>query len=662
MFFDGNGDLFVNAYAQGNGIISRLSPSELSTSNAAFTPSIQISVPGSDGIALGTGGDLWVADWDHNRVLKFGASDLHASGAPTPTIVLSNISGPEGIAFDRRGNLWAAGYSDNKIFGYAAGDLTTSGDKTPMTTLTGGGALNTPFMIRFSPQLNGPVIEEPPPTPGGPCVGMTLAVSPSDPAIDVTAALSGSATCSGGAEAEYQFAYQAPGTTAYTLIRGWGSVASVNWSTVGLPSGAYTLYGYARRKGSNGSYDSQASSSYLVGKVCHSGASFGISPSGVRPVGTISSLSASAACTLSGTPEARFMYQLPGSSSWVDIGGWSTTPVSWDTTGLPSGSYTLLAFVRAVGNASNRESYAYGAALVGNVCYSTNLVAASPLNPQLGATVTLSATATCVGASTPEFLYYYLPPNGSAAVRIGSWSTAPVSWDTTGLPAGKYGLLAYSRAVSNASTSGESYVYANSPLNLGSLCPSVTMSASPPAIQPIGSSITVTGSAGCSPAEYQFWYRLWGNATWTNYRDWSTSPASVWDTTGLPSGLYELLAKARFEGHTGSEATTQISYAIGNVCMGAALSPSPPSPQPVGSTVTLTASATCTGGASAEYRFYSRASGSTTATLIRDWGPSTFSWWTTSVAPGSYSIYVHARGIGNTDAYDSAGERSLVLQ
>jgi len=153
MFFDSRGNLFVDAYARGNSIISRLSPADLGASNPAITPAVQISLPGADGIALGAHGDLWVSDWDHNQVLELSASDLYASGSPTPLVVLSNVPGPEGIAFDRLGNLWVADYNDNEIFGYAAADITTSGEKAPVTTLTGGGALNTPFMIRFSPQL-----------------------------------------------------------------------------------------------------------------------------------------------------------------------------------------------------------------------------------------------------------------------------------------------------------------------------------------------------------------------------------------------------------------------------------------------------------------------------------------------------------------------------
>ncbi|MET0793254.1 MAG: hypothetical protein ABW061_17160, partial [Polyangiaceae bacterium] len=141
----------------------------------------------------------------------------------------------------------------------------------------------------------------------------------------------------------------------------------------------------------------------------------------------------------------------------VNIGTWSTTPVPWDTTGLPSGNYTLVAYVRAAGNASIIETSVYGAAMIGNVCYSTNSVTGSPASPQaLSTTIALTATATCIGSATPEFLYYY-SLNGGAATQLGTWSAGPVSWNTTGLPPGNFTLLVLTRAVGDGSAESSLY-------------------------------------------------------------------------------------------------------------------------------------------------------------------------------------------------------------
>ena len=508
--------------------------------------------------------------------------------------------------------------------------------------------------LQFS-QVPGELASPPP----GPCSGVTIAISPPGPAVDFTSVtLTATATCGAGAEAEYQFGYQDPTGTTWTLIRGWGS-ATANWSTAGVPSGNYPVYAYARRKGTTVPFDSNAGVGYLVGKVCYANASMTATPTGVEPIGTVLTLSGAAMCSGTGTiPEYRSLYWLPGSSTWSWVSDWSTTPVSWNTTGLPSGSYTLLTHIRAHGNASGFESYAYGGALLGNVCYQVNSVSPTGLQA-LGGTVALSATATCVGSTAPEFLYYYYAPGSGSPVQVGSWSSSPVGLNTTGLQPGNYTVLAYTRGVGNNS-GNEASAYGG--FQLGSLCPSVTESVSPSSPQAIGEAVTVTGNAGCSPAEYAFYYRLWGNSLWILFHDWQAPPTASWNTTGLASGNYELRVDARIAGHAATETNTEIGYLLGDVCPGAGISASPASPHGVGTAVTLSAAASCTNSASAEYQFYYRAPGATFPTMIRSWGPSTVNWSTTSLPAGAYSIYAYARATGNTDTYDSVGESSYVFQ
>jgi hypothetical protein len=498
----------------------------------------------------------------------------------------------------------------------------------------------------------------------GPCNAITFSISPPNgPAVDsASVTLTAAATCGPGSEPEYQFAYQNPGSTSWALIRGWGS-AVANWNTAGLPSGSYAVYAYARRKGSSVGFDSNAGLGYLVGSVCYKNPTFTVTPSGVQAIGTQLTLSASATCSGNGTvPEHRSYYWLPGSSTWLNIGTWSTSPVNWDTSGLPSGAYTLVTYVRGQGNASGFESYVYGGALLGNVCYSVNSVTPSPASPQgIGVTVALSATATCVGSTAPEFRYFYYPPGSGTPTPIGTWSTSPVNFATAGLTPGNYGFLAYVRGVGNNSDK-EASGNALGAYKLGSTCPSVNISAAPSAPQPIGSIVTLTASAGCN-AEYQFSYRLWGTSLWHMFRDWSSSASTAWDTTGLASGNYEALASARIAGHVAQETYTEMSYLLGDVCQNPAISAAPSSPRPSGTTLALSATSSCTNGASAEYQFYYRAANATALTLIRDWGPATFNWSTSAISPGNYMIFVYARAHGNTDMYDSVGFLgSYVLQ
>ena len=105
-------------------------------------------------VAIGKDGGLWVADYDHNSVIKLNSADLGTTGTPTPTVTLTNIPRPEQMAFDNAGNLWIASYSPGSIIAFSAADITTSGTKTALTALDGSGLLSKAFGVRFNPGAN----------------------------------------------------------------------------------------------------------------------------------------------------------------------------------------------------------------------------------------------------------------------------------------------------------------------------------------------------------------------------------------------------------------------------------------------------------------------------------------------------------------------------
>ncbi|MCI4352979.1 MAG: NHL repeat-containing protein [Thermoplasmata archaeon] len=81
------------------------------------------------GVGFDAEGNLWVADWNDNRVLEF--SPPFANGEPAsivigqsdfsstqPQIGATGLSNPFGVAFDTRGDLWVPDYSNNRILEY----------------------------------------------------------------------------------------------------------------------------------------------------------------------------------------------------------------------------------------------------------------------------------------------------------------------------------------------------------------------------------------------------------------------------------------------------------------------------------------------------------------------------------------------------------------
>jgi len=87
-----------------------------------------------------TTGRLWVADYNHNRVLRFdnaaslgnGAAATVALGQPDLTTITTGLSstkmnGPAGVYFDASGNLWVAERGNKRVLRFAAAASLSTG-------------------------------------------------------------------------------------------------------------------------------------------------------------------------------------------------------------------------------------------------------------------------------------------------------------------------------------------------------------------------------------------------------------------------------------------------------------------------------------------------------------------------------------------------------
>lgn len=392
----------------------------------------------------------------------------------------------------------------------------------------------------------------------------------------------------------------------------------------------------------------------------------GVKLAGTAAGATLNLTASGATCAGGQTAEYRFAYMREGTTTVVQTRAYGTSPTfAWNTTGLPGGSYQVLVYARAVGTTVAYDSIGYLSPnfLVGNVCNNVTAFTASPNSPQpAGTQVTLTAAATCTGGANAEYRYAYRPPGSANFVFIGGYGPATQNWNTTGLPSGSYLLIVYARAVGNLSTS-ESSRYGAS-YQLGSTCSGATISASPAAPQPIGAIITLTATATCSNPEFRFNYRLNGDTTWIQIGGGAYGPSPrAWNTTGLASGVYQLMVEVRQSGNLGGAETTAVSanYALGSACTAVSVVPSPPSPQPIGTVVTLTSSSTCAAGVTPEYRYSYKAPGSSVYTLIRDYGAAAATWNTASLVAGSYLILAEVRTAGRNGVPEANSVIGYVL-
>lgn len=396
--------------------------------------------------------------------------------------------------------------------------------------------------------------------------------------------------------------------------------------------------------------------------VC-SGVQLVATPAGPQAVGTSITLTASGAtCGAGQTAQYRFVQVRDGGAA-VEIRPYGTSPVAtWNTTGLQSGAYNVIVYARAVGSTAAYESAGYvnPKYLLGNVCNNTTAFTASPAAPQpAGTMVSLTSAATCTGG-TPEFRYAYKGPADANYVYIGTgFGPATQTWNTTGLASGAYSLIVYTRAAGNTSVS-ESTRYLN--YQIGATCANAAVTASPASPQPIGTMVSLTGTATCGSPQFRFSYRLYGDTTWVPIGGFGGAN-QVWNTTGRTSGLYEVLVEARQTGSTGAaESTAIINYALGTTCSTVTLATAPASPQGTGITVTLTGAATCTNGATAEYQFSYKGPGATASTVIRAYGTAASTQWNTTGLPvGTYQVIVQSRALGSTRAQEGSTFAYYVL-
>ncbi len=123
--------------------ILKFSASKLLASDSNPLPDVSLR-SGSNwypqALAFDRAGNLWVADFSNDRLVKFSPSQLLADGAPAPTTIISNVGpgnplrNPIDTAIDGDGNLWVANLADEhpaELVMYSATQALAGGSPNP---------------------------------------------------------------------------------------------------------------------------------------------------------------------------------------------------------------------------------------------------------------------------------------------------------------------------------------------------------------------------------------------------------------------------------------------------------------------------------------------------------------------------------------------------
>jgi hypothetical protein len=161
---------------------------------------------------------------------------------------------------------------------------------------------------------------------------------------------------------------------------------------------------------------------------------------------------------------------------------------------------------------------------------------------------------------------------------------------------------------------------------------------------------TATASGGSGNYEYQFWLKISTAGTMTKMRDYASTAAWTWDTTGVTPGMYYVQVRARNAGSTSFyDKIMTLVYKINPPSATGLIVTPAPATGVTGTPAVFTAAASG-GTGSYEYEFWRAING--ILTRVQTYSTTNTWTWDTTGVTGAFLVQVRARSAGSTAAYD----------
>jgi hypothetical protein len=272
-------------------------------------------------------------------------------------------------------------------------------------------------------------------------------------------------------------------------------------------------------------------------------------------------------------------------------------------------------------------------------------------------------TASSTGCSNPLYEFWLQNIYGSWSL-MQPWSSSDTwSWDTLGYPVGFMGsaYTIHVWAIQAGDSTFNWEVFGEEVMGLNPLNPCQYANPGGPMTAQAGSIVNFTATAQnnpnliyCSTPVFAFWLQdLSGN--WIFERDFSTDPNWAWNTAGLAPGAYNIHVWAKQRGSTAAYEAIGATTVTLTGCTSATLSPPNPT-QAAGTTINFTAGSS--GCANPRYAFWVQYPGGAWY-FAQGFGGATWSWSTTGLSPGTYTVHVWVNTQGS--GYDTVGSSTITL-
>jgi photosystem II stability/assembly factor-like uncharacterized protein len=474
-------------------------------------------------------------------------------------------------------------------------------------------------------------------------------LSPPNPSEPAGATVNLTASSTGCPDPLYEFWAGFP-DGSWRVVQPWGGPA-LAWSTAGLAPGTYPVHVWANeRYHSTNTWEGNGFTPVTL-TGCTSAS---LSPPSVSQVaGSTVSLTASS----TGCPNPLYEYWVGyPDGSWHIIQGFAANGAfNWNTTGWPTGAYSVHVWANQQG-ASTVTWEGNGAAsvtLTSGFCTAASL---SPVNPNAPAGSTVALTASSSSCVNPRYEFWVQYLDGSWHMMQGFSPSNSFSWSTAGLAPGTYTVHVWAN---NAGDSTATWEANGTDTVTLTGCTSAGLSPSNPS-QPAGSTVAFTAtSTGCLNPLYEYWVQDL-NGNWSMKRAFSSDPTFNWNTAGLAPGTYKVHVWAN--NASDSTATWEANGADAVTltgCTGAYLSPANGSAV-VGTKVTFTASS---GGCpNPQYEFWLEYPDGSWHMMSSFTTGNTWQWDTTGFAKGTYTIHAWANQQGAyTGAFEIFGSATYTL-
>ena len=368
--------------------------------------------------------------------------------------------------------------------------------------------------------------------------------------------------------------------------------------------------------------------------------------------------------TASASPCARpeFQFLAPG-GTWTAYSSQQT--LSWNTTGVANGTYTVQVRARDTGSSSPFEAAGSMQFRIVTPACASAVVRPDQVGPQSpGAAVTF--TASRPGCTDPAIYQFWIVGNGLPWKIVKPYSTSPM-WNVDYTKFNGPGTYSIDVWVKEPGSANSYDTFALASFVIGD-CTSAAMTPNTG-----NGSFTVTAAGpGCANAEFKFW--MVGNGrSWFVAQDWrgdgtlsmQFDPAA--QVSGLTPGTYSLDAWVREAGSSANPSyfrTWALSTVVvpGGTCGGAVMSSTETSPASAGAVIHLNSTGGSCTSPQFEYWLYPGNQGGWQ--LLRGYSAtSAFAWSTAGLREGTYSVVAWVRQGTSSPAvgYDTYSLTSYTL-